>query len=223
VSLSAYALVSLDELKDHVGAGGSAKDSVLEGIINRVTDEIEQHLSRWLVCPVGDTARGALTEYHTMQSDGQAVYSSNLRTLEWPIRSVTTVHEDSAVPRAYGAGVLLVAGTDYEVIKPKGLIRRIGGAGLQMPWNVGHRAIKVVYVPGYATPADVPARIKSIALRYAALIWDEQKRGSFGVSGASDSLGNFTRFAPAQLTDDMKDALASERQAGPWVSGERDA
>lgn len=69
----------------------------------------------------------------------------------------------------------------------------------------------------------MPARIKGVALRYAALLWDEQKRGAFGVSGASDALGNYTRFAAAQLTKDMKDALAPERRNEVWTSGERDS
>lgn len=221
--LSAYALLSLDELKDHVGAAGQAKDASIEAIINRVTDEIESYLGRWLVCPTGDATRGALTEFHTMRTDGLPVVSSDLRTLEWPLRTVTSVHEDSAVPRAYGAGALLTAGTDYEVIKPRGIIRRISGAGSLSTWNTAHRAIKVIYLPGYATPADVPARIKAVALRYAALVWDEQKRQSFGVSGASDTLGNYTRFAPAQLTPEMQASIASERRWAFWSSGERDA
>jgi hypothetical protein len=223
VSLSTYAIITLDELKDHIGAAGSAKDAQLEAIIGRVTDEIEDYLGRWIVCPTLDATRGAVTEFHTFVSDGLPVCTADLRTLEWPIRSVTTVHEDTATPRTYGAAALLVSGTDYEIIKPRGIIRRISGAGQTMPWNTGHRAIKIVYLPGYATAADVPARIKGIALRYAALIWREQKDGAFGVSGASDSLGNYTRFAPAALTKEMQFSLASERRSGPWVSGERDA
>ena len=223
MSLSSYALVSLDELKDHVGAAGSSKDSVLEGVINRVTDEVEAYLDRWIVCPAADATRGTLTEHHTFTADGVAVCSSELRTLEWPIRSVTTVHEDTSTPRTYGASALLVAGTDYEVAKAKGLIRRLSGAGVPCPWNTGHRAIKVVYTGGYATTADVPYRIKAIALRYAALVWDEQKRGAFGTSGASDSLGNYTRFAPAQMSGEMRDALAGDRRLGCWLSGERDS
>lgn len=217
MALSTYALVSLAELKAHVGAGGSAKDADLEDVINRISDEIEAHLGRQIV------TRGSLTEYHTMRADGSAVEASELRTLEWPIISITTVHEDTATPRTYGAGALLVSGTGYEAVNPKGIIRRIVGAGVLGAWNTGHRAIKVVHSAGYATTAAVPARIKAQVLRYAALIWGETKRGDFGISGASDALGNYTRFAPAQLTPEMKAALAPERRLSFWESGERDA
>lgn len=216
MALSSYALVTLDELKNHIGAGGSAKDAVLEEIINRVTDEIESYLDRQIV------TRGTLTEFHTLRADGIPVDTSELRTLEWPILTVTSVHEDTGTPRTYGAGALLVSDTDYQTIKPGGLLRRISGLGTPAMWDTGLRAIKVVYTAGYAS-GSVPARIKSIALRYAALVWDEQRRGAFGVSGAADALGNYTRFAPAMLTKDMRDTLASEKRSAVWVSGERDA
>lgn len=221
MSLSPYALLSRDELKAHVRAGGDSTDVQFDAIINRVTGEIESYLGRWIVCPSGDTTRGSITEYHTMQSDGLGVYSANLRTLEWPIIAMSHVYEDAAVPRTYGTE--LVAGTDYEVIKPLGIVRRIAGAGAPTYWNVGHRAIKLVYTAGYLTSAAAPEVIRSVALRYAALIWDESKRGAFGVSGASDSIGNFTRFTTAQITDDMRAALASERRPSAWTSGERDS
>lgn len=212
MSLSTYALVSLTELKDHLSVGGAGKDVALEDIINRVSDEIEQYLDRQIV------TRGSLTEYHTF-TEG----ACELRTLERPITAVTTVHEDTSLPRTYAATTLLVSGTDYHAVNPSGVIRRINGAGLLRSWATGYRAIKVVYAAGYASTAAVPTRIKTVALRYAALIWDEQKRGAFGVSGASDSLGNYTRFASAQLNSDLRAALAPERRWSIWESGERDS
>jgi hypothetical protein len=215
--LSAYALVSLAELKDFIGAGGNAKDSTLEDVINRVSDEVEAFLDRQVV------TRGALTEYHTLRTSGAPVETNELWTLERPIITVTTVHEDTGYPRTYGAAYLLAEGTGYEVIKPKGLIRWISSLGMPWDWSTGHRAIKVIYSGGYANTAGVPTRIKAVVLRYAALIWSEQKRGDFGISGAADSLGNYTRFLAAQMTDDMKAALEPERRWGFWESGERDS
>jgi len=209
--LSPYALLTLLELKEHVGAGGSAKDATLTEIINRVTTEIEGHLARQIV------TRGALVEFHTMRD-----CSSELLTQERPIIAVTTIHEDLGLPRTYGAAALLVNDTDYQLVKPRGLVRRLQGLGLPIEWALGLRAIKIVYTAGYATAADAPASIRGVAFGYAALAWSETKRGDFGVSGASDALGNYTRFAPAQLTPQMKDALADERRH--WTpTGERDA
>ena len=219
MSVSTYSLLSVDELKDHLQVSGSGKDRVLELILNRVTDEIEEYLGRQIVTRTTADPLTRLTEYHTMPAE-----TCELKTLEWPIITVTTVHEDITMPRAYGAAALLVAGTDYEIVinaKPRSVIRRIYYPGLVSQWLTGHRAIKVVYSAGYADTASVPERIKAVATRYAALIWDEHKRGAYGVSGQADGMGNYTRFASPQLTDDMKASLVNERRNSFWESGER--
>lgn len=220
MALSPYSLMSLDELKSSLSISGNSRDDALEAILNRVTDEIEDFLDRQLV------TRGSLTEYHTMSACGADVYSSGLRTRDWPILTVTSIHEDTALPRTYGAAALLVVGTHYEIIKdarPRSLIRRLnGGAGLLWDWATGHRAIKIVYTAGYAADA-VPERIKAQALRYASILWEEQKRGGYGMSGQTDALGNFTRFAMPQLSPEMKSALTNDRRNSFWESGERDA
>jgi len=217
MSLSAYSLLSLEDLKEQLSVSGGGKDTVLESILGRVTDEIEQHLGRQIV------SRGSLTEYHTFQTDGAAVFDSELRTLDFPILTVTSVHEDIALPHTYGSSALLVVGTGYEVVKPRGIIRRLnGGTGLPWNWDTGSRAIKIVYTAGY-TVATVPYRIRGVAIGYAGLIWEEHKRGGYGISGQTDALGNFTRFAMPTLNDDMKDRLADEKRPSFWTSGERDA
>ena len=219
MSLSAYSLVSLEEIKEALSVSGASKDGALESILNGVTDEIEDYVGRQIV------SRGSLTEYHTMAAAGVAIDTSELLTLEYPILTVTTIHEDVATPRAYGAAALLTLGTAYEIVKgakPRSLIRRLnGGAGLPWSWYVGHRAIKVVYTAGY-TLATVPDRIRRVALEYASVLWDQHKRGQYGVSGQSDGLGNYTRFASPQLTDAMKATLYGERRHSFYETGERD-
>lgn len=210
--VSPYSLMQLDELKDALSIAGTAKDSQLEAILNRVTDEIEDFLGRQIV------TRSTLTEYHSMAWD-----TDELFTREYPILTVTSIHEDIALPRTYGSSALLVVDKDYQIVKaaqPRSVIRRInGGIGLPWQWLPGSRAIKIVYTAGYAVTA-VPERIKAQALRYAALIWDEQKRGAYGISGQSDSLGNYTRFAAAQLTGDMQRALVNEQRPSFCETGE---
>jgi hypothetical protein len=232
MALAANALLDLAELKDYLGVGGDNRDAALEGIVNRVSDEISDFCDREFIAPADD-----YTEYHTMQSDGRPVYTNELRTMEWPIISVTSVNEDTNWPPTYPAGSLLTVGTDFLTIKPRGILRRIGaplagpayigpGAGplwLSGLWSVSTRSIRVVYKGGYATSADVPGRVKAVALRYAALCWDEMAKGRWGTSGGSDALGNYTRFTAAKLTDDMQDVLTTERRPIWWQSGERDA
>lgn len=217
--LSTYSLLSLDDLKENLSVSGPGKDAVLESILNRVTDEIEDYLGRQIVTRTTLVVGTRLTEYHSMSTT-----DADLRTLEWPIITAFTVHEDITLPPAYGASALLVEGTGYQVVKaarPRSIIRRLS-SGWPYPWLTGHRAIRIVYSAGYADTASVPERIKAVALRYAALLWDEHKRGAYGVSGQSDGLGNYTRFAAPQLSADMKDALVNERRVSFDETGERD-
>jgi hypothetical protein len=221
VSLFAYSLLSIEELKEHLQVSGEGKDHLLEMILTRVTDEIEDYLGRHIITRTTAVEATRLTEYHTAPADFY-----ELRTLQWPIITVTTVHEEILSPRLYGASALLVEGTNYEVIKgakPRSIIRRISYTGTPYPWLTGHRAIKVVYSAGYADTANVPQRIKAVALRYAEIIWDEHKRGAYGVSGQADGLGNYTRFASPTLSPDMKGSLANEMRSSFWESGERDS
>jgi len=75
VSLSAYSLVSLEEIKETLSVSGASKDGALESILNGVTDEIEEYVGRQIV------SRGSLTEYHTMAAAGVAIDTSELLTL----------------------------------------------------------------------------------------------------------------------------------------------
>ena len=212
-ALSTYALVSVEEAKAHLLTPGPGQDGFLEQAINRASDLIEAYLDRQIV------TRGELTEYHSMATRGSPVYSENLYVLQWPILTVTSVHEDTAWPRTYAAGVLLVVGTGYELAKAKGLIRRLGSGG-PTHWATGSRAIRVLYGAGVANTAAVPARIKAVAHRLVANIKGEMERKAHGILAQSDSLGNFTRFGPSTLTDDMKADLASERRMEMSWTGE---
>jgi len=217
VSLSASALVTLAEVKQHLGipAGAEAKSPLLEEIANRASDAVAEYLDRQLINVA------SITEYHSLRTPaGQPVVSSVLQTRQWPIVTVTSVHESTGWPRTYGASELLVADTDYTVSKPAGKLYRLESSIAN--WATGFRTVKVVYTAGY-TQATVPARIKAVVLRLCAVMWAEVDRALFGVSTQSDQLGNFTRFAPARLTDDMKADLVAERRSRLYDTGEVDA
>jgi len=214
LALSTYALVSLDEAKGHLLVPGGAQDDYLERAINRASELIEQYLDRHIV------TRGDLTEYHTLRSPtGAFLCKDTIRTLQRPIISVSSVHEDTAWPRTYGASSLLVVDVDYQVDKQRGTIRRLGSAG-PVAWHTGHRGVRLISTCGYEDTAKVPERIKAVALRLVANIKGEVDRKTHGILAQSDSLGNFTRFGPATLTDDMKDDLAGELRTEVFGTGE---
>jgi hypothetical protein len=215
MALSAYALFDLAEFKAHLGGvTGAAADTRIETLANQTAEDIEAFLGRQLV------TRGDQTEYHTMAVNGHGLSSTELRTLEWPIVSVTNIWEAITWPRTYAAGELLTVDVDYLVSKPRGVVHRISSGGARC-WLQDIRAIKITYKAGFASTATVPALIKEQALRYAALCYRETDRGHQGVSSMGDAAGNVTRFGPARLTVDMMEALSSERRWRAWETGER--
>jgi len=218
MSLSTYSLLSLAELKAECRVGAStAKDADIETVANVVSELIEQYLDRQIV------TRGALTEYHTMEAGGLPLHTAILHLREWPVTSVTSIHESTAWPRVYDGTTLLVSGTDYQSNNPSGRVYRFSSAGGRYQWAHGFRAIKVIYAAGVANTAAVPERIKAVARRLGAMMWAEYERGTQGVQSVSDQLGNFTRFGVATLTADMKADLAPERRTTVFETRERDS
>lgn len=216
-ALSTYSLLSLEELKEELRVNDDGKNLALTVLANTVSVMIESYLGRQVV------TRGALTEYHTMEATGDRLWASVIALLDWPIISVTSIHEDTDWPRTYGASYLLAAGTDYQTNPPTGRVYRLTSPGAKYQWATGFRAIKVVYSAGYATTAAVPQNIKAVARRLAGVMWEEYKRDWRGVSSVSDQIGNFTRFSAATLSADMKADLASERRMRVFETGERDS
>lgn len=215
-TLSAYSLLSLEELKDELRIADDGKNLALTILANTVSEVIEEYLSRQIV------TRGSLTEYHTMEANGETLAAESvLSLLEWPAISITNVWEDTNWPRTYPTP--LTAGTDYQANNPTGRIHRLTSPGARYRWATGFRAVKVVYSAGYATTAAVPAPIKWVAKRLAGVMWEEYKRDWRGVSSVSDQLGNFTRFSSATLSPDMRADLSSYRRMRVFETGERDS
>lgn len=212
MTLSTYSLVSMAEFKEYAPVQGAGNDGLIERILAGCSERIERFLDREIV------TRGNVTEYHTMASDGIPLSTPKLWLKDWPLISVISVHEDTGWPRTYGAGALLVEGTDYE--RAGHMLRRLGTGG-PGNWATGDRAIRVVYRAGYSTTADVPASIKAVCLRFAAASYAESTRKQHGIQTQTDSTGNFTRFGPASLTRDMEADLYDQARHVFHVSWER--
>lgn len=220
MALTANALVTVEELKDYLspGTGGVSHDDRVGLVIGRACALIEQEVGRDLV------SRGSITEYHTVWA-----LDSEIRLSQWPTISVTTVHEDP--DRTYGADTLLVVNTDYIISKPLGKLIRISEAGgCPIEWDASWRAVKVVHAGGYATTTgtptgalEVPPDLKEVALKVCAKLWSEAMRQQWGISGASDAAGNWTRFESGAISKDIREQLSPYRRWGHGETWERDA
>jgi len=191
MALSSYALVTLAEFRAYVGAQGASEDSALEASINRATAWIEDQTSRKFI------TRGEVGEYHTVRPDEHTIQLG-----EWPLISVTSVHESTTTPRAYDAASILTVATEYQAVNERGLIRRLSSSNLTW-WARGYRAIKVLYDYGYATSTVIPDDLKMLCLFVAASMFKESDRARWGLSSVTDAQGSVTRFL-GYLPPDMK-------------------
>lgn len=189
-----YALITLDELKDYVVAEGNNSDPALTAAINAATRAIEVRLKRQLVSR-GDAE---VTEFHSI---GWSEQFYELFVSEWPIISITSIHEDESWPRAYASGSLLAA-SDYEASPREGFVRRLGSAGPTY-WKNGSRIVKMVYKAGYQSTGGLPAagtlipipeELKLACQFVAASIYKESVRQRWGISAVTDAIGSVTRF-----------------------------
>jgi hypothetical protein len=210
VTLVAHAIASLTELKTYLPAAGSGADDRMRLALNVATSVLERRAGeRQLV-----TRDENITEFFSPLPN-----TFELRLGDWPVYSVVSVHESYSAPRAWDAGSLLVEGTDYEIVKPTGILRRLSnGVSNRRCWASGGHSVRAVVKCGYqkadGTPAEAPQRpddLVQAGLFLAASIVKETERGSWGVSAQADSLGNVTRFM-GYLPPSMAEMIALHRR-----------
>lgn len=206
MALLAHAMVSVAELKDYLGVSGTQQANQLERAINRATEWIETETGRHFV------SRGALTEYHSVM---ECLDTIQLR--QWPIVSVTSVHESTDSPRVYDSGTLLTTATEYQAVSETGQIRRLSSAALT-PWASGYRTVQVIYTAGYqdrtgdpSAASKLPADLEVLCLFVAAAIFKEADRERWGLSSVTDATGTVQRFL-GYLPADMRAHLESYRR-----------
>lgn len=199
MGLVAQALLTVTELKTLHRWAGDGYDSTLESAINAASRMISTFTGRDHLV----TTNVDLTEYHTIPWTAWSTigtFRSSLNLGEWPVISVTSVHEDTA--RIYGAASLLVLDTDYNLNKPTGqLVRVQSGAGAGR-WTPGYRAVRVLYKAGYAQldglpsgAVAIPDDIKEAAAQMALVLFKQHDQQRVGVSSITDAAsGSIQRF-----------------------------
>jgi hypothetical protein len=176
-----WAAISSAEFRQRYSAGGTGQDGNIDAACNIATMAVEQRIDRLLV------SRGAITEYHTIRDHLSTLYLG-----QWPLITLTSVHESLSTPPVYDATTLLVENTGFEKVDGQKL-RRLS-SGSPSCWAHGNRTVKVVYTAGYASTSVVPWDLKHVVYVVAASIFGEADRKRFGVSAATDAQGNYQRF-----------------------------
>jgi hypothetical protein len=172
----------------------------------------------------GDTLRigssAGYTEYHTPTYEPWV-----LLPYEWPVASVLELNEDPA--RAYPTSLKLVAGTDFQLtvcdgnrMERSSLIRLYSS----MPGSFvcGYRAERLINSAGYAASA-VPTEIRDACRRLVLIMDDEVEHDRVGMTARSDPSGNYTRYAQASITPEIRRAISQyKRRTFGTETGERD-
>ena len=160
-------LVSLAEIKTHLGITSTTNDEELRGFAVDATAAVESYTYRHWVKGAGQTVL-------ISGGTGPAIL------LPIDTASVTTVVEQ---------GVTLTSGTDY-VFDPKGsVLQRIWSPFYGRYWYPGTLNISVTYVTGGAT---VPSDVRRGALELIRHLWETQRGGQTPILGA----GGVTEWDP---------------------------
>lgn len=209
-ALSTYVVASKNEFKRALGISTAAApaleddvEDTLSDCLEFASDEIERFLGRKLV------TRGAITEYHTPSTAG---YPELLYLTQFPVILFTSVSEGYWSAGAFVVSQALTSLTHYISDSDAGTLIRISDAGSTQPWLSGFETIRVVYTAGYATTADIPQAIRSVAVSLAARRYAAIKRGNAGAQSFTDALGTVTRFLPAELLQMEQNALLQFRR-----------
>jgi len=169
MALTAHALVTLADTKEHLGipAGNATYDSIVERFINATTDRLEKLTGRRLKQRLG------ITEYH----DGLG--NTSLLLDEWPAVKPTEVWIDRSSAFTDATKQLEIA--NYELdLSPRGEgigIVLVGGCNGRL-FPQGRRNIKVVYDGGYA---DVPYDLQDVVFWEVEYLWNMRTDDSIGV------------------------------------------
>jgi hypothetical protein len=165
---------------DIIAVSGSSKNdgiytvaTVVAGTITLIaTDELTAEAAGSVI---GIRAFKEITEYHS--GDGATGY---FLTNEWPINSVTSLHDDT--DRNYTSGYLI--DTDDYVWYEDGLVRLDSGV-----FNGGQKNIKIIYTAGYGF---VPSDLEYLATKWTAMVLQAKDR--LGISSQGDPDGSMTFF-----------------------------
>lgn len=198
------ALMTASQARLYIPAlSGSAADSDLDSLIGRLGRVFAYYLG--FPPNTGGNNPSLETTTYTQTFDGPGGVTLKLPVV--PIQSVTSIHDDP--DREYGAADL-VAASDYEVDLQKGLVI-LKPTSVHGNWSTAYRAVRVVYVAGYAT---TPGAIVHAGGLQIAHWWTA--RNHIGKTNISQG-GGSASLKTLELLPEVKEALAPYRMPSAFI------
>lgn len=167
-----------------VATTDTGDDAYITALVTRASSFIKRYCRREILDPGAD-----VTEIH----DGRG--RSKIRLRDWPVITLTSVHEDS---ESLFPGSTLVPSTDYIVDKRLGVIVRPYGVA----WLRYDQSVKVIYRPGYTT---TPADVEQACIELVVGKW--LRRRNEGVASKSLGDGSVAYFSASEITRDIARVL----------------
>jgi uncharacterized phiE125 gp8 family phage protein len=193
-----YALCTLAELKAYLNISGSGSDTLLEGFVDRASQEIETKCRRKL----------RKRTYTDERYDGDGM-SPVLKVREYPIVSVTSLYDDTG--RDFEA-VSLIDSDDYEIDADAGMVTRTDSV-----FAKGTANIKITYLAGYEDDDECLYALKTACLMLAAHHYFQSPAGKGRQGIKTERLasgqGDVT-FAQEAMPKEVKDAISEYRRKG---------
>jgi hypothetical protein len=187
MSLNANALVTVEELRAYAGEKSTESDSLLEIIVNSVSQEFDRFCGRVL----------KQATYTNLYLDGSGTSEQLLPS--WPAASITGVYEDDT---------LLTEGLEEDYViytsDEDAYLRKVNSTWPELDeetavWLAGPKTIKIASVKlGYAT---IPADMKLACLKQAAREYQNMKQKAWGETSRSKGEDSASMVEPGLLPD----------------------
>jgi hypothetical protein len=180
MSLLANALITLADLKTHLGITDTANDPTLELLINAMSNRFDVETSRNL----------KQATYTNLLLDGNG--ERDLSLPNYPVSAIAALTEDD---------ITLTENTDYFLYSSNfdGYLRKLYD-GL---WNTGSKNIKITMTAGFSS---VPSDIQLVCLKQCGKEWQTWKEKNWGETSRSFPDGSVA-FESKDLLDDVKAIL----------------
>lgn len=176
-----------------IDSANTSETSILEDLINRASSFANKFTGRQLL-------QASFAEYYDGDGSGELMLNN------YPIQSVTTVHDDPN--RDFGASSLLVVDDDYVLDTAGGIILAMAG---HPAFLSGRRSIKVVYSAGYASgsiPYDLKEAVLMIVQHQYKRVYQDQRIGL-----ASETIGDHTmQYSEDAIPKKAKEVLTRYRR-----------
>lgn len=187
-------LTTYTAVQTRLGLTGTTSKTVIEQIIDGVTDQFAKFLKR----PIFRSA----TRTDLLTGD----WSNVLQLTMFPVESITSVKVAADVD--FASATALTANDDYRFEPESGLLFREADV-----WPKYRRGIQVIYVAGYVHPDDTPTGdnvalpddIISAAIQQT--VWEYNQRKSYGQKGERTGDGSVTLIETADLLPSVKRIL----------------